>query len=70
MDTPNRILDHDIENGLLLDRIEDDRMNDDEIDEATLLEIDQTTNMNTRNDTNLFDMMDLNDSIIENCTNT
>ena len=66
MDTPNKILDHDIENGLLLDQIEDNSMNDDEIDEATLLEIDQIMNVNTKNDTNLFDMMDSNDSIIEN----
>ena len=78
MDTPNEIPDQNIENGLLFDQIEDYPTNDDEIDEETLLEIDQTTN--TTNDTNinqqhanennLFDMTNLNDSIIENYPNT
>ena len=51
MDTPNKIPDHDFENGLLLDQTEDDPINNDELDEAILLEIDQTTT-NTTNDTN------------------
>ena len=80
MDTPNKIPDHDFENGLFLDQTEDDPINDDDIDEAILLEIDPTTKTNTtsdtnthqqhRNENNLFDMTNLNDSIIENYPNT
>ena len=78
--TPNKIPDHNFENGLLLDQTEDDPINDEEIDEAILLEIDQTMKTNTTNDTNthrqqvnennLFDVTNLNDSIIENYPNT
>ena len=78
MDTPNEIPDHDIENGLLLDQIKDYPTNDDEIDEATVLEIDQTTNTTNytninqqhAKENNLFGMMNLNDSIIESYPNT
>ena len=41
MNTPDEILDPDLENGLLLKQIEDDPINDADIDEVALLESDQ-----------------------------